>query len=85
MTISLPRGLVNGVHTPGSEWERECPLRRARRRQKPQNDVPHTRVAPPGGWPLQTPRKSGSSRTISGRLSTPSTSPALAALLEPPS
>ena len=22
----LPQCLVNGKHTPGSEWERECPL-----------------------------------------------------------
>jgi hypothetical protein len=26
--------LVNGRHTPGSEWERECPLRNAAKRSE---------------------------------------------------
>jgi len=26
MRQPMPRCLVNGQHTPGSEWERECPL-----------------------------------------------------------
>jgi len=29
--------LLNGVHTPGSDWEKECPVLRAQRRQEAKN------------------------------------------------
>ncbi len=45
--------LVNGKHTPGSQWERECPLRRARSRQESEKGVSRGVVAGRSGSALQ--------------------------------
>ena len=34
MKYTLPRCALNGAHTPGSDAEKDCPILRARRRQK---------------------------------------------------
>ena len=38
--------LVNGVHRPGSQWERECPLRNAAKRSERSRKAAQTRYAP---------------------------------------
>ena len=50
--MKLPKCLVNGQHTPGSEWERECPLnltraedRRAVKARRAQVATPAQRAA----------------------------------------
>src|SRR5262249_46143484 len=61
--------LLNGVHTPGSDWEKECPVLRAQRRQEAKNADARVVVAgspePPstparsrrvGGHPERVPR-----------------------------
>lgn len=47
MTSTLVRGvcLVNGRHTPGSDWERECPHRNAAKRSERSRKAAATRLA----------------------------------------
>jgi hypothetical protein len=68
--------LANGRHTPGSEWERECPvLRRQNRLAKTRNVVANTYIpAPP-----ESPEKSGGlSRGSEAGFGVSSTTPTLA-------
>jgi hypothetical protein len=53
--VKSPRCLTNGVHTPGSQWEAECPVLRREAALNLENAVPGRVVAeslrPPGTAP----------------------------------
>ncbi len=70
MAAKLPRCLVNGKHTPGSQWEVECPvLRRARRHQDGPEDGPATTLQTPSKAPSESCSDSRGSDTGFGALS----------------
>jgi hypothetical protein len=60
--------ILNGVHTPGSDWEKECPVLRARRRQESANGGAGGVVAGSPQAPPSTPDSSTTSTTILRRV-----------------
>jgi hypothetical protein len=57
--------ILNGVHTPGSDWEKECPVLRARRRQEAAYDGAGGVVAGSAEEASRTRVNSGDSSEVS--------------------